>query len=175
MLGNIYKYMLLEFASILAILALIDIILVMPKIKATSNKVSIKEEKPRKLLRSETDRMIAGVAGGIGEYFMVDPIIIRIIFIVLACQGAGVILYLILWLIIPSEKNSDPKEEMQTKAKELTKKSHFWLGLTVLVLGFYLLLQNFGFYHFFRLERFWPLLLILLGVAILNKKNAGQN
>ena len=58
------------------------------------------------LQRSTTDRVIAGVAGGLGAYFEIDPVLVRIGFIVLTfLGGAGPFLYLIGWLAIPREEN----------------------------------------------------------------------
>ena len=60
--------------------------------------------KSRTLCRSSTDRVIAGVAGGIGAYFGIDAVIVRIAFIVLTfLGGAGPFLYLIGWLALPRE------------------------------------------------------------------------
>ena len=56
-----------------------------------------------KLYRSRTDRIIFGVAGGVADYFHFDATIIRIIFILLAFNGFGIIIYLILALVIPLE------------------------------------------------------------------------
>lgn len=63
---------------------------------------------PNKTLRrSATNQVIAGVCGGIGEYFDIDPSVVRIIFIVLAfATGSGIILYVILWLVIPGATSS---------------------------------------------------------------------
>ncbi len=56
----------------------------------------------RRLYRSRTDRMLAGVCGGLGEYFGVDPTIVRLLMVLLALAGGpGLILYIILALIIP--------------------------------------------------------------------------
>ena len=58
----------------------------------------------QRLYRSEKDRMIAGVCGGLGELLDVDPTIIRVIFVLLALMaGHGILLYIILWLIMPKE------------------------------------------------------------------------
>ena len=57
----------------------------------------------RKFYLSDKDRKIAGVCGGLGEFFQVDPIIFRILFVVLSFGGIGIFLYLILWLIAPRE------------------------------------------------------------------------
>ena len=56
---------------------------------------------PHRLTRSETDRRIAGVCGGIAEYYDVDPILIRVGFIVGAFIGFGVLLYIVLWIVMP--------------------------------------------------------------------------
>ena len=59
---------------------------------------------PKKLYRSRDNRMIAGVAAGIGNYLNVDPTLVRIVFVLLAfANGIGILLYLILWLIVPEE------------------------------------------------------------------------
>jgi len=55
----------------------------------------------KRLYRSRTNRWIAGVCGGIGEYFNIDPIIIRILAIII--PGFGWVAYLICAIIIPSE------------------------------------------------------------------------
>jgi phage shock protein PspC (stress-responsive transcriptional regulator) len=141
-----------------------------------------------KLYRSETDRVLAGVAGGLGEYFRLDPIVIRLIFIVLFLQGAGFLLYLLLWIVIPTQSKLEKssKETLRENAQEIKGKAEawtadlraqarrqstqLWLGIFVILLGVWLLLTNFGFFAFFHLEKFWPLLLILMGVAILNKR-----
>jgi phage shock protein PspC (stress-responsive transcriptional regulator) len=59
-------------------------------------------EKTNRLYRSTTSRVFGGVAGGIAEYFDVDPIIIRMLFAVIAfAGGGGVLVYIILWIAIP--------------------------------------------------------------------------
>ena len=55
----------------------------------------------RKLVRSKSNRTICGVCGGIGEYFDIDPTIIRLLWAVLACSGTGIVVYLIAAIIIP--------------------------------------------------------------------------
>lgn len=57
----------------------------------------------RKLYRSRTDKKIAGVCGGLGEYMGVDATVLRVVFVLLALPGGlpGILLYLILWLVMP--------------------------------------------------------------------------
>ena len=61
----------------------------------------------RKLVRSQTNSRIAGVCGGLGEYLDVDPTLIRLIFILLVIYaGHGVLLYLVLWLLMPLKETA---------------------------------------------------------------------
>ena len=58
----------------------------------------------RKLYRSATDIRLAGVCGGLGEYLGIDSTVIRLSFVLLTVLGGhGLLLYLILWLIMPVE------------------------------------------------------------------------
>ena len=58
----------------------------------------------RKLYRSTTNRQLAGVCGGLAEYFNLDATLIRVLFIVLAVLGgSGVILYVAMWIIVPKQ------------------------------------------------------------------------
>jgi len=59
-------------------------------------------EKTNRLYRSSTSRVFGGVAGGIAEYFDIDPIIVRMLFVVIAfAGGGGALVYIILWIAIP--------------------------------------------------------------------------
>ena len=55
----------------------------------------------KRLYRSTKNKVIAGVCGGIAEYFNVDPVIVRIISIALAFCGAGIVAYIVAWIIVP--------------------------------------------------------------------------
>ncbi|MBZ0264254.1 PspC domain-containing protein [bacterium] len=58
----------------------------------------------REIRRSQENRVVAGVCGGLGEYFNIDPVIIRIIWLLLTfAAGGGILIYLICWVVIPSE------------------------------------------------------------------------
>lgn len=61
-----------------------------------------------RLMRSRTDKMIAGVAGGIGRYLAIDSAIIRLVFIALAFSGIGLLIYPVLWVIMPREPAPQP-------------------------------------------------------------------
>ena len=63
----------------------------------------------RRLYRSLSDRMIAGVAGGLGEYLNIDPTIVRLIFFLsLFVGGTGALVYLVMLLIVPEEPLDTP-------------------------------------------------------------------
>lgn len=57
----------------------------------------------KKLYRSRTDVMLAGVCGGIGEYFNIDPTIIRLVWALLGCTGTGIFVYIIAAIIMPAD------------------------------------------------------------------------
>ena len=60
----------------------------------------------KKLYRSRKNRIIAGICGGIAEYFDVDPIIIRLITLILVLHGAGLLAYIIAWIVVPGEPDN---------------------------------------------------------------------
>lgn len=63
-------------------------------------------QEPKRFMRSTRNKVFAGVAGGLGEYFNIDPVIIRVIFVLLALfGGGGVLIYIILWIALPEDIN----------------------------------------------------------------------
>lgn len=75
-----------------------------------------------RLFRSRRVKVLGGVAGGLAQYFNIDPIIVRILFVVFTLMhGMGLLLYIILWIVVPEEpfeiaypiKNDEPKAEGQ--------------------------------------------------------------
>jgi phage shock protein PspC (stress-responsive transcriptional regulator) len=60
--------------------------------------------KTRRLYRSRTDRKLAGVCGGLSQYFNTDATLIRVLFVVLALLGGpGLVIYLLMWILVPEE------------------------------------------------------------------------
>ena len=57
----------------------------------------------KKLYRSRTSKMLCGVCGGIGEYFNIDPTLIRLLFVLFGCTGGGILAYIIAAIIIPDQ------------------------------------------------------------------------
>jgi phage shock protein PspC (stress-responsive transcriptional regulator) len=68
--------------------------------------------KSRRLYRNPDNRVIGGVCSGLGAYFDIDPVILRIIFVILFFVGFGPLLYIILWIVIPKAINNAQKNEM---------------------------------------------------------------
>jgi phage shock protein C len=160
------------------------------------------EKKPvRKLYRSSSDRIISGVCGGLAEHFEIDPTLVRVIFIVLALMsGVGVIIYLALALLVASEgkEEKSPKDTIKEGAEEIGQKAQevatevgagvkkvasrakapgtFLLGLVLVLIGIWFLLQNLGFQWpaWMDFHVIWPVLLILLGLFLFVKKAKGD-
>lgn len=61
----------------------------------------------KQIFRSSHNSVIGGVCGGFGEYFNIDPVIIRIIWLLLLFSGIGLFAYLIAWVIIPQKPYDD--------------------------------------------------------------------
>ena len=66
----------------------------------------------KRLYRSKTDRFIGGVAGGMAQYFNLDSSIMRLIFVAFALFGGpGILVYIIMWIIVPEEPAPLPPPE----------------------------------------------------------------
>lgn len=63
----------------------------------------------KRIVRSRNERMIGGVAGGLATFLSIDPLIMRLIFVILSfLNGIGAILYVILWFLVPNEDSHAP-------------------------------------------------------------------
>lgn len=63
----------------------------------------------KKLVRSTTDKMIAGVCAGVANYFNIDVVLVRILFVLFALAGGpGVLAYIILWIVMPEDTAAAP-------------------------------------------------------------------
>jgi phage shock protein C len=116
----------------------------------------------RTVRRSRGDRVIAGVCGGLGRYLGIDPVLLRVAFIILAlANGLGLIAYVVAWVAIPEEGPDQPAGPAPEPRRETGR---MVLGGSLVVLGLVLLLD--------RLapdldELFWPLAVVAVGVAII--------
>lgn len=133
-------------------------------------------ETKKRLYRSKKDRVIFGVCGGLGEYFSIDSLIIRLIFIALLFSGAGFLIYLVFVLLVPLE---DSKSNISSETEGIIKTAsindwRFIFGVILIIIGISILISNCfpdGIIWFKSIWRnFWPIVLILLGGVILFKK-----
>jgi phage shock protein PspC (stress-responsive transcriptional regulator) len=82
-------------------------------------------EKTKKMYRNPDNRVLGGVAGGLGSYFGSDPTLIRIFFVLLFFfGGSGLLLYIVLWVITPEAKTLTEKMRMQGEPVTLTNIEH---------------------------------------------------
>ena len=152
-----------------------------------------------RLYRSSTQRMLGGVCGGLGEYFNIDPTLVRIVYVIVTIATAvflGVALYLALWLIIPSEASlgksvrdslRENVDEMAQSARDISNEVQATLrrtptegthriepaalaGLILVGTGVLFLLANFDLLGWLRWARFWPLILIVIGLLLLVRR-----
>jgi phage shock protein C len=118
---------------------------------------------PRQIRRSANDRVIGGVAGGLGHYFALDPILVRIAFVLLVLAGgSGLLLYIILWIVIPQ---ATEEEDVAVVSGARRETGGLILGGAMVVIGGLLLLQRIA--PWFDSQMFWALLLVGLGAFIL--------
>jgi phage shock protein C len=148
----------------------------------------------KKLYRSRSDRMIAGVCGGLGEYLGVDPVWLRLFFVLLLfATGFGFWAYLILWIIVPEEGRvaTTPGDTVQANVQDMAERAREFgqsiqrglqgdrvevgepstsgpaiVGIAFILLGVFLLLNQFNLFWWLRWDVLWPLAIIALGGAL---------
>lgn len=131
----------------------------------------------RRLYRSRDDKIVGGVCGGLGHYLDIDPLIVRILFIILILSdGIGLALYILLWIFMPLEAKTpktaneydselvDPFEETEDKEGQ-TQDRMILVGALLISLGLFALLRNL--FPMAWIGKLWPLGLIALGVLVL--------
>jgi len=130
----------------------------------------------KKLKRSSTNKVIGGVCGGFGDYFDVDPVFVRILFVILAlATGIGFVAYFVAWIIMPKDeklnetvKGNSNSYHVKVEKKEYASWNRYLPGLILIGIGLFLLAKDNIFW--FDWEEFWPLALIIIGVVLIFKK-----
>jgi phage shock protein PspC (stress-responsive transcriptional regulator) len=138
----------------------------------------------KRLYRSRTDKVFGGVCGGLANYFNIDVVIVRIIFVASALVwGLSFILYLVLWVAVPPEPvkfeispevTSFSSEEEKTGSEPVkSKKSREIFAIVLIVLGIFITLDNM--FVWFTGRLYFPIILILLGLLILLYSGRKEN
>ncbi len=140
---------------------------------------------PRRLTRSRTDRIIAGVCGGLAQYFSVDPTLVRLIFgIFVFGMGSGILLYILLWIIMPEEGKDESSTTVEQRVKEVGAEMKAsaekvaadvrsrstpdglrkFFALVLIGIGTVALLNSFLPWRWVRWDAFWGLVVLGLGL-----------
>ena len=150
------------------------------KNKKFIKKRKAKDKEVKKIYRSQQDKIIAGVCGGIGEYFNIDPVWIRLLAILLVLVDlVGIILYVAAWIIIP--KNPHQKDKGSTIAEQTVadarknlknnkrEEKRILLGIILIAIGILMVVQDWP--RFVDVERLIEIGIIAAGVYLVLKKN----
>lgn len=124
----------------------------------------------KQLYRSNQNKILGGICGGMGEYFDIDPTIVRIIWFLSIFTGVGIIAYLVCWLIIPLKSYSSYSNYStdSTPSRESSfdkEKSARILGISLILIGIVFMMDKF--FRWFDLDIMIPLIIILIGAFIL--------
>ncbi|MDA8216959.1 MAG: PspC domain-containing protein [Dehalococcoidales bacterium] len=128
---------------------------------------------PNRLYRSRSNRVLAGVAGGIGEYLNIDPVLVRLGFVLLALTpAAGPLIYIVLAIIMPTRPEGESEPSI-SRPMDATRDRQL-IGLVLAGIGVILLIGNLGLFAFlpwaiFSWHNMWPLIIIGIGVVLLTR------
>ena len=139
-----------------------------------------------RLTRSSSDRIVAGVCGGLADYLQIDSVFVRLAFLVLLfASGIGLPIYIILWIIMPDSDGSTDHgsegfqksidelgETVQTEVGRIGRTGT--IGIILMLLGGYFLLSEIGMLNWISGAIFWPLVLIGIGIYLLVKWNRNR-
>ncbi len=136
-----------------------------------------------RLTRSDTDKIIAGVCGGLATYLNIDPVLVRLAFVILLfASGIGIPLYFIMWVIMPRTDTADqPNSEIiQKNFAEMGDKvtsgvnsvgNPNTVGIILIVLGAYFLFKTLGLLNWVGGGIFWPAVIIAFGGYLLIRRS----
>ncbi len=139
-----------------------------------------------RLSKSRTNRVIDGVCGGLAEYLGIDPLLVRLGFIILALlNGIGVLVYILLMIVLPRSDRTAPlspdearqaNAEFRTRAGSTLRRGDggALAGTALIIVGVAFLLDRFHLFGWLRFDLLWPMILIVLGVLILTGQLGGS-
>lgn len=127
-----------------------------------------------RLMRSEADRMIAGVCGGLASYLGVDPVLVRLAFVILLfASGVGLAIYVVLWIVMPTESRVPPEIRIMDETAASDPSAYkarlgqpATVGVVLILLGAFLMLGHWGGAPTY----IWPVILIGAGVFYLIRR-----
>ncbi len=137
-----------------------------------------------RLYRSESDKKIAGVCGGIAEYFGIDSTIIRLLWLIsIAVYGTGLLIYIAAAIIMPRReginagpgsngnfnKNNGQRSNMFGRGFNQEEGRKFF-GYALIIVGAILFSKRFIFLRWLSFKFLFPIVLIVLGVFILSSR-----
>lgn len=139
----------------------------------------------KKLKRDTSDKMVAGVASGLSNYFELDVTWVRIAFALATFfGGSGIWVYIILWIAVPEQKISpfnytdyrvNPDEPFKenfgsTFKPKRNKNVSAFAGFVLIAFGFYFLMAEFDLLpYWFQVKKLWPLVFVVIGLSIIFK------
>jgi phage shock protein C len=133
----------------------------------------------RKLYLSKTDQKLAGVCGGIAEYFDIDSTIVRLVWIFLALAGgSGLLIYIIAAIVMQDKPTGYPANADATKVVDVNsddsnkgaapkKDNSLLVGWTFIILGLLVFSKSFHFLRWLDFKFLLPFILICVGVYVL--------
>jgi len=121
----------------------------------------------KKLYRSRESSVIAGLCGGVGEYFNIDPVIVRILFILSGIWGVGILLYVIGWVIVPLREYNDSGQviDSEQEGMAVNKNAKYFPGLILILIGACFLFVKF--WHWISFYYLFSILIIVVGVILI--------
>ena len=132
------------------------------------------------LQRDTSNKVIAGVCSGLGNYFRLDPVFFRLFFLIIMFYGGGgLLLYILLWILLPqAERNWENQQFREQKVEnetnvDSTDRTNVPIALLLLSAGIMLLVNNI--IPGFNLKKLWPIILIVIGVGIILGYNKSKN
>lgn len=122
-----------------------------------------------KLYRSTDNKVIAGVCGGLGEYFEIDPNLARVFAVLLffATQGFALLAYVVGWVIIPKRPITGEVVEKPPERRH-SSWTRYLPGLILIFLGSILLIREH--WYWIDFDEWWPALLIAVGLLLLFRR-----
>ena len=139
-------------------------------------------QQAHRLYKSLDDRILFGVAGGHAEYFNIDPVIVRVGWVILTVVTGGIaaLVYLVLAIVTPEDRSraeavadDDDSIEDDTDYRGEGHRSSYRLraryaiAAVLIVVGILFLISNLGVFNVVRWDLIWPVAIIALGLAIL--------